>query len=222
MTNSLYQFPDDIRNEFSIDENGQVWASARATARLAGVSVSALTEPNGLLLKIKNSLNSVSNKNLSECLKPFAGFNYWTQKKILHDLVIAIVKYYYMNGKFSDEGLSLIKMSAPHEKIKKKYHKPRALVNTELYYLKKLHKQLGGVIEVPTLAGRIDLLTTAQIIEIKEIKGWKGAIGQILVYSYYYPSHEKRIHLFGETQEVFLDEVQKHTDKFNIVLTWEQ
>ena len=60
----------------------------------------------------------------------------------------------------------------------------------------KLHDQLGGKIEVETESGFIDLLTDTEIIEIKKGKNWKQAIGQILIYSSYYPKHTKRIHLF--------------------------
>ena len=61
----------------------------------------------------------------------------------------------------------------------------------------KLHHDLGGNIEVQTDSGFIDLLTDTEIIEIKNGKKWKQAIGQILIYSSYYPEHTKRIHLFG-------------------------
>ena len=85
----------------------------------------------------------------------------------------------------------------------------------------KLHKKLRGQKEVITLAGNIDLLTTTEIIEIKKICNWKHALGQILVYSAYYPSHQKRIHLFGEVTRSYLDLVIQHCDKFNVKVTIE-
>ena len=60
----------------------------------------------------------------------------------------------------------------------------------------KLLKELGGEIEVETESGFIDLLTDNEIIEIKNGKNWKSAVGQILIYSLEYPKHGKRIHLF--------------------------
>jgi hypothetical protein len=85
----------------------------------------------------------------------------------------------------------------------------------------KLHKIIGGQVEVPCLAGAIDLVTATEIIEIKCVKNWKHAIGQVLVYGHYYPSHQKKIHLFGETQAAFLDMIQDHCKELNILMTWE-
>lgn len=61
----------------------------------------------------------------------------------------------------------------------------------------RLHAELGGLVEVITPAGRIDLLTDTEIIKVKAVKDWKAALGQILVYSGFYPQHQKRLHLFG-------------------------
>lgn len=60
----------------------------------------------------------------------------------------------------------------------------------------RLHQELGGAMEVETKVGYIDLLTADEIIEIKEGKYWKHAVGQILMYAVEYPHHKKRIHLF--------------------------
>jgi hypothetical protein len=91
----------------------------------------------------------------------------------------------------------------------------------EKWYAKRLKSQIGGRAEVLTPAGLIDLLTPTQVIELKLAKNWKEAIGQILVYSAYYPSHEKRIHLFGECHSSMLDTIQGHCQRLNILLTWE-
>jgi DNA-binding MarR family transcriptional regulator len=61
-----------------------------------------------------------------------------------------------------------------------------------------LKAALGGKTEVKTPVGRIDLLTDTEIIEVKNIGEWKGALGQLLIYSLHYPNHKKRIHLFGK------------------------
>jgi MarR family len=65
----------------------------------------------------------------------------------------------------------------------------------------RLKTQLGGLAEVTTPAGRIDLLTATEIIEVKRIGDWKSALGQILVYSAFYPEHRKRLHLFGSAKD---------------------
>jgi hypothetical protein len=60
-----------------------------------------------------------------------------------------------------------------------------------------LAKQLNGQTEVRCAGGRIDVLTATEIIEVKAIKQWKQALGQVMVYGLDYPSHRKRLHLFG-------------------------
>ena len=76
--------------------------------------------------------------------------------------------------------------------------------------------------EVKCPAGRIDLLTEAQIIEVKKISDWKSALGQILVYSAYYPEHKKRIHLFGSDadKEKLLD-IELSCSAFDVLVTFE-
>ncbi|HIK29897.1 MAG TPA: MarR family transcriptional regulator [Oscillatoriales cyanobacterium M59_W2019_021] len=64
-----------------------------------------------------------------------------------------------------------------------------------------LKSQLGGLTEVKTPAGRIDLLTETEIIEVKRVDDWKSALGQILIYSGFYPEHQKRLHLFGSAKD---------------------
>ena len=88
-------------------------------------------------------------------------------------------------------------------------------------YCKELAKKHNGKREVSTIAGNIDILTSKEIIEVKSIKSWKHALGQVLVYGMYYPSHNKRIHLYGETQESFLEMVRSHCNEFGVKVTWE-
>jgi hypothetical protein len=84
-----------------------------------------------------------------------------------------------------------------------------------------LWQQLGGETEVETLAGRIDLLTSTEIIEIKRASAWKEAVGQVIVYGHYYPSHDKRIHLFGSAHTSFRSLIDRHCKKLKITVTWE-
>ena len=88
-------------------------------------------------------------------------------------------------------------------------------------YSNALAKKIGGKREVRTLAGNLDILTSSQVIEVKGIKAWKHALGQVLIYGDYYPSHQKRIHLYGETQQSFLKMINSHCAKFNVTVTWE-
>lgn len=65
----------------------------------------------------------------------------------------------------------------------------------------RLKSQLGGLTEVKTPAGRIDLLTETEIIEVKRVGEWKSGLGLILVYSVFYPEHRKQLHLFGSAKD---------------------
>ncbi len=78
-----------------------------------------------------------------------------------------------------------------------------------------------GKIEVETPAGRIDVLTNTEIIEIKRAIKWKEAIGQILADSTYHPSKQKRIHLFGKLPKNSFEEIYNLCLEKNIKLTYE-
>ena len=87
----------------------------------------------------------------------------------------------------------------------------------------RLHQKLGGLIEVTTPSGRIDLLTDTEIIEVKRFADWKAALGQILVYSAFYPEHQKRIHLFGRRDELTkIADVYSACLNFDVVVTAEE
>lgn len=48
-----------------------------------------------------------------------------------------------------------------------------------------------------TPSGCIDCLTKYEVIEVKHYRNWKSGIGQVISYASHYPSHDKRVHLFG-------------------------
>jgi hypothetical protein len=70
-----------------------------------------------------------------------------------------------------------------------------------------LQEEEGGEREVPifdkqlkVLVGIADLITDTEVIEVKDIKNWKHAVGQIFAYWYYLDNRDElspRIHLFG-------------------------
>jgi hypothetical protein len=62
----------------------------------------------------------------------------------------------------------------------------------------RLKKMFGGEREVHTPVGFIDLLTDTQLYESKRAAQWKGAIGQLLSYSKFYPDRELVLYLFGD------------------------
>ncbi len=86
----------------------------------------------------------------------------------------------------------------------------------------RLQSELGGQSEVSTAVGRIDLLTKDEVIEIKNIRYWKGALGQILAYSAFFPEHSKRIHLFGRLDLAKLALAIKTCSEFGITVTFEE
>ena len=93
----------------------------------------------------------------------------------------------------------------------------------ESYYRDKLAKSLNGRTEVKVPSGRIDILTSNQIIEVKHIKRWKDAVGQITIYGDSYPNHQKRIHLFGvenNSSKILL--IKEQCQKRNIIATFEE
>ncbi len=93
---------------------------------------------------------------------------------------------------------------------------------TEKSVQRRLAKTLGLVQrEVPTLAGNVDLLTDRELIEVKSVKSWKCAVGQVLIYGQSYPNHQKRIHLFGEASRDFLSMIRSYCAPLDIDVTWE-
>jgi hypothetical protein len=70
-------------------------------------------------------------------------------------------------------------------------------------------KREHGIIEVECKAGIIDVLTGSEIIEVKSIKRWRNAIGQVISYVMCHPDKQPRIHLFNPsgclTEDMLLD-----------------
>lgn len=86
----------------------------------------------------------------------------------------------------------------------------------------KLASSINGKTEVVTPSGNIDFLTSRELIEVKEAPNWKAAVGQVIVYGHYYPSHSKRIHLFGTVHSRVKAEIETVCKSQNIKVTWEQ
>ena len=70
--------------------------------------------------------------------------------------------------------------------------------------------------------GRIDLMTTDTIIEIKKWDEHKKAIGQVIGYAIYYPFYKKRIHFFGSKPTISMEKALREVcSKLNIEITEE-
>jgi hypothetical protein len=50
--------------------------------------------------------------------------------------------------------------------------------------------------EVSTPVGKIDVLKSDELIEIKDANMWKQGVGQLMTYSFFYPNHVKVLHLY--------------------------
>lgn len=100
-------------------------------------------------------------------------------------------------------------------------HKQSAKVNPEKIVQSRLWAKEGGLIEVGTPVGFIDLLTDTEIIEIKKSIAWKAGVGQVLLYGSYYPEHQKRLHLFGAVHNEMKELILRHCANFNILATFE-
>lgn len=105
-------------------------------------------------------------------------------------------------------------------------NRPEPFINepakhSEAWYRDHLVQELEGEKEVQTPVGRIDILTKTELIELKNVKNWKSAIGQVKSYGKFYPKHRLRIHLFGEMTESKLNNIQETCNSEGIILTWE-
>lgn len=95
--------------------------------------------------------------------------------------------------------------------------------NIEQQVRDSLKAILGGQSEVMTSCGRIDLLTDREIIEIKQLNNWKEALGQILTYSAFFPTHNKRVHLFGSATALKkLPDIEGACLPFGVLVTGEE
>lgn len=90
----------------------------------------------------------------------------------------------------------------------------------ESFWQAKLHRELGGRREVGVPVGRIDLLTSDKLIEVKEVRGWKGAIGQALVYGTYKPAHKPAIALYGKCTSSYQSIVQDACGFLGVEVIW--
>lgn len=89
--------------------------------------------------------------------------------------------------------------------------------------VKRLEKEYDQIeVEVRTPAGNIDILTPDEIIEVKNSRDWKAALGQVMVYHLYHPALKKRIHLFGNKEKEPASVIERVCKKFRVVVTWEQ
>lgn len=90
----------------------------------------------------------------------------------------------------------------------------------EIEIQKKMEVETGGKHEICP-AGIADIVTEKEVIEIKNWKQWKYAIGQLIVYGKYFPNRHLRCHLFGKKPEGQATMILQHFIDHNIKVTIE-
>lgn len=140
--------------------------------------------------------------------------HYWAAMALQgNEIAASLLEYIRSNPEILGVQPHEIPLLVGNTKIKAKA--PERLIRN------KLQAELGGQIEVLCPDGRIDLLTSIELIEVKAVKAWKSAIGQVLIYGNYYPSHVKRIHLFGSVHGEMKSRIESHCQKLGISISWE-
>lgn len=216
------QIIEQIKEEITVESNGQSRASIRATARLAGVD-------NQSIRKALESLNVEPSKLAQKIRLQGINIDSWHTNGIPHEGVYLIVEYYaFEAGRYCNhKARQAITYFNKHKtfdgfiysEVDSGLPSPEKRVKASV--LRKIGNMSNPVIEVNTPVGKIDILTDKEIIEVKRVSGWKSAVGQILVYGYYYPNHQKRIHLFGKCSPNIKQLIHLHCEKLNIQVTWQ-
>ena len=97
---NIVSIPEEIKSEFSIDEDGKAFASRSATARLCGLKSHE---------SIRNLLKNIAaNKSLSKPLQSFAGQDFQARQNLPDILVAAIVTHYAWKGREEAQSVALI------------------------------------------------------------------------------------------------------------------
>lgn len=150
-------------------------------------------------------------KTIRDIFNEFGNYDFET----LSDIVKNILEENWTSGIYDSNfiaNLTFIKnQNLLRQEIKvEKEQKRRERTPGEEACVSKLLQQEGGKREVPifdhksaSLVGLADLITNTEIIEVKNIKNWKHAVGQVFAYWYYLAlanankNLRPRIHLFG-------------------------
>ena len=103
-------------------------------------------------------------------------------------------------------------------------------IKEELSFLLDLKSGENGTVktEIYTPSGYVDILTEDEIIEVKNARDWKNAIGQLLAYNNFFPDKKLRMHLFEKNhlkkykklQDCTLNNLCKVTKSHNIMVSF--
>ncbi|WP_013325670.1 hypothetical protein [Gloeothece verrucosa] len=195
--------PSSIRDEFTLFPDGSTRTSSRGAARLAGVD--------------EKSLTKLGQKLIEQGFVPRSFFQAGIPLKAIH---IIIQHYAFEAGskctqKAFNNYYQLNNLPIPHQKFAS-----NKVTRVEDFYRNSWAAKLNGQIEVSTPAGKIDILTSSEVIEVKNLKNWQAALGQVLVYSDYFPSHSRRIILMENPSPEGKRLIENHCRKLNIIVTF--
>lgn len=134
-------------------------------------------------------------------------FRDWNKNKTAKDLLNLVSHEIGKPSSYSIHG-------GPESKIRGTYAHP-SLVDSIVPWIQKaanlrpeeaaverVMEHHGGISEVSTPDGFIDILTDNAVIEVKNMKSWMHAVGQVQIYGDHYPDREKWIYLFGDRGDV--------------------
>ena len=116
------------------------------------------------------------------------------------------------------------KKSSIYERLITPKYLPKKNDTPEKIVQKRLHKIVGGEMEVKCAYGRIDILTRTEIIEVKTAKHYKHAYGQVVFYHSVYNDRIKRIHLFDHEELSYTKKrlIVSECSKVGVVVTWDE
>lgn len=83
-----------------------------------------------------------------------------------------------------------------------------------------LAARVGGECEVKTPVGFIDVLSPKILYEVKEARGWKGALGQVLAYGRSYPDRKLCLYLYGEATAIQKRLIKGHCEAVGVAVEW--
>lgn len=210
-----------IASEVRCNDKGEAFYSFRATSRLCGLGAATLSENLNPKEGDRRSFSKLAQYLITQGFESDQLLE-WKKTGVPSEGLFLILSFYAfgIGGTTKEKAYESLSLLKPGHYAPKKSSKKTNKTNEKTCQT-RLALQLNGQTEVVTLAGNIDILTQEEIIEVKSIKNWKCALGQVLIYGQFYPSHVKRIHLFGETQESYLQMIIEMVSKFDVVVTWE-
>lgn len=222
----LLKLIERTKTEFQV-VRGKTFLSLRGTAQLAGVTNDDIQ---GLFFQMsKNNIPDVFVRKFGqekcqldalEVLRCGAVPTSYLVAVLRHfALAFRVPRAYAMFDYFSQlavepnpklistaEAMNTIdRLTQPLSPSPKCKQKNKTFVGLESVICARLKEELGALSEVVTPSGRIDLLTEDFVIEVKKAEKWKDGVGQLQAYQVYYPTHQKRLHLFGKLGDKLLD-----------------